>query len=1719
MAELDRCSTCGCEFSTPGSGRCLRCQTPLASGDPQHHAFRASEATILTIIEADAGPVQSIVLRETGDEFEPPLSKSGEPAVTDTTIRYSIDGEIACGGMGSVLKGRDPDIGRPVAIKVLRSDLHNKPDMVRRFVEEVQIGGQLQHPGIVPIYEMGTFADRRPFFSMKLVKGHTLANLLQTRHDPTTEFPRFLGIFEQIAQTMAYVHSRGVIHRDLKPSNVMVGAFGEVQVMDWGLAKVLPGGATSDDLPPAGSVMHTVRSDSEEGASVAGTVLGTPSYMAPEQARGQIEAIDERTDVFGMGSILCEILTGKPAIVGQSHREILMLTARGDITDAVNRLKTSSADPKLIALALQCLEPDPQRRPNHAGEVNSAITAYLTGVQERVRSAELERVKAEARALEEQKRRRVTMALAASIMATMLIGGGAWVWTTRQYQARVATNSRMVEEALVEANSSTALARKTKGDVSSWETAHEKALIAKRILGTEVESHLPERVSGLLKEVEVGLIEAKQQAERFERNNLLKRKFDEVRAQNADKKSDDYGDIRHEGYSKVFMEEGFDFYAQPNDNDGNTFRSSEIAEDIAAALDDWAVGRMLNRNGYPQRLLKMAQTIDPDPWRNRLRDALSRNDNTELIELAKGDTSTQPTRSLVLLGESLVAFNEAESAIRILKQAQRRDPGDFLINYALGSVYAKSNTDKRKTTEYQTEAIRYLSNAIAIKKNSGLAHNKLAFVLRDANKREESLAEFREAIKIWPDFLFTQQAVYSSEHIQQELTKATSSILDAIAVAPKNAELYFDLGDLYFDKFSYEDAIKSFRQATELEPDMALAHTHMARSLTRIGSFDDALREHRLGVGLGVGLESIKATETHEYYGVTLRILGRLHEAINHLREAIRLNFRNASAHHYLGNSLADLGFVDEAILEYELSVFMVKSWKRDGARHDHVSTLISVGEFDQAEKVVKAAVEEVGSRPIGKHLQGTMLLAKGDPKNALDLFEQVEKQLLEELLEGYRAIESLREEIKLGIRLEKLAPHLDEIRNGMEPDLNADDQIHLADLAMRRQLYSVAVRLFREAFRHDPNLVNDSRSAWRFRAALAAVLASVAPVGDSTEISKSSQELLKQALDWYRDELESQKARVISNGVPEKSDTLALRNQLTKDLRILIRHRDLAVVRDTSRLSKMDDGLREEWKSLWIEIHSLLASLTSNESTDQSAETLTLAREAVLQFPTSKSARHGLAVHLIRNGALNEGISLVREASRIAAIGPEIFSSVAESLRQSQRPKESSQVLLEALRQGADRSKNFDRLEFDFYQLDDLKDCIEIAEQLILIAPDDPNSHLLLANAILKQWDELRFLSFDGDLLRTSFRVLHVGDIQHSLASLREAVRLDPDPAGAAAWSLGRTLRELGMYDEALIVFRKIRDNVRAMPEALKTVDDELAKTERFREFEARLNRIPNDEFKLAASDKLKDFADACRRNGRFSISTKAWKAMLTSDPTLSEDPKAANRYLAAHFSILAGSGKESDVSIEQQAKFRQYGFAWLTAELAHSVKLLEQGKSNSRIRSIANLQRWKRDPDLAMIRDTELLKTLPDDEQIRWKGFWKDVDALLQQARNDGWSGEFLPVIDAQHDQRIPDAVYVLINNQNQSSNSGRRLWKRSSPEIFVGKDENNIEFEARMVGRTTISETTGTVYERIGNENLQYLIPDRSERRFSVMSRSLDTSEVWKKFAETQTVLAIP
>jgi tRNA A-37 threonylcarbamoyl transferase component Bud32 len=358
--------------------------------DPQEWLGRYSDVAAKL---ADYFRQRRLVLDVAGARAEP------TEALPAQVGSYRVEGEITRGGMGRIVRIHDDAFDRPLAMKTL---LARDPGLEARFDREARITALLQHPGIPPVHARGLLDDGRPYFIMKLIQGSSLAELLKGRANPAAELPRFIGIFEQICQTVGYAHSRRVIHRDLKPANVMVGAFGEVQVLDWGLAKVLDqgGGEPGDAQALACGLRQTVV---PADATAAHTRLGTLPYISPEAARGEVDALDARADVFGLGGILCEILTGEPPFTGRDYVEKAL---RGDLADTRARLGRSGADAELYALACRCLTPWKEYRLADGAAVASAVAAYQAELARRLRQAELDRAAAEARAQEEHKLRK-----------------------------------------------------------------------------------------------------------------------------------------------------------------------------------------------------------------------------------------------------------------------------------------------------------------------------------------------------------------------------------------------------------------------------------------------------------------------------------------------------------------------------------------------------------------------------------------------------------------------------------------------------------------------------------------------------------------------------------------------------------------------------------------------------------------------------------------------------------------------------------------------------------------------------------------------------------------------------------------------------------------------------------------------------------------------------------------------------------------------------------------------------------------------------------------------------------------------------------------------------------------------------------------------------------------------------------------------------------------
>jgi tetratricopeptide (TPR) repeat protein len=850
----------------------------------------------------------------------PPLEKTSEPADHDRPQRLQLFGVIGRGGMGDVLKGHDTDLGRDLAVKVLREQYRDQPDMVCRFIEEAQIGGQLQHPGVVPVYELGTLADRRPYFAMKLIRGRTLAEVLADRSAPGDDHPRLLGIFESVCQTMAYAHARGVIHRDLKPSNIMVGCFGEVQVVDWGLAKVLTREDAAGDgegpvirSEPHEETVATVRSGVDSELSLPGSVMGTPAYMAPEQARGEVDVLDERADVFALGSILCEILTGAAAFVGESPVEIEQRSARGEVAEAHQRLAGCGADAELIGLVRECVGAEVSERPRDAQVVARRISAYRIGVQERLHAAELARVEAQARAQEEAKRRgladqlaaaavaraaedrrrrRLAVAFAASVVALVVCGGGSLAAVLYQRQAWLAQVNVTLKEAELLRDQAVA---DPDGDLARWQAARAALqrlhdLRAAAGPATAVRA----RLEALEDEVERGSAAAAVDRKLIDR-------LEEIRGGMV---ADDKADA---SFAEAFLTAGLDVMSPALEPAviGRRLagRPRAITVATAAALDTWAVVRSgLARSGNAggrsaaRRLLAIARVADPDPWRDALRDALAVDDPEPLRELAQSpDLDRQGPVGLWLLGHGLEMAGDPNRAREVLGRAHRIHPGDYWLNTELGLTLLEGTRSGLGVTStfitsrgipdarYQ-RAEPYFQAAVALRPQFGSAHLLLATACLNLGKWDETFYQLREALRLQPGDPTIYNCLGLALAAHGEPDEAAGAFREAIRLLPRYGLARANLGDLLLSQGKLDDAVAEFREALRIAPDSALVRARLALCLATQRKLGQAVAEYREAIRIAP-----QFALAHANLAATLRQRGDFDGAKAEFRTAFEL--------------------------------------------------------------------------------------------------------------------------------------------------------------------------------------------------------------------------------------------------------------------------------------------------------------------------------------------------------------------------------------------------------------------------------------------------------------------------------------------------------------------------------------------------------------------------------------------------------------------------------------------------------------------------------------------------------------------------------------------------------------------------------------------------------------------------------------------------------------
>jgi serine/threonine-protein kinase len=666
-----------------------------------------------------------------------------------------------------------------------------------------------------------------------------------------------------------------VIHRDLKPANIMVGAFGEVQVMDWGLAKVLAEGGLADEERANRSHQEvedvtTIRTARSSGSAVglgteteAGSLLGTPAYMPPEQANGDVASLDRRADVFGLGAILCEILTGKPPYVGRSAEEVRRKSANGDLVDAHARLDRCGADLELITLTQACLASEAIDRPKDAQAVVDGLTAYQNGVQERLHQAELAEAEARAKAVEEAKRRRLTLALAGTVLLALTLGGGGWLYVKNEREARQAQVTREVNETL---NRVTALREQARtasaGGAALFAQAREQA---QRALALVESGPADDTLKNLVRQLQAELDEE-------EKDRTLLSALDEARLAQAETVA---GENRFADERAVpRFREAFRAYGLPA-GEGEPKVAAErirqrpaaVREAILAALDEWddlaANPKLKISEPHREWLRAVLEAAEPDDaWGRKVRAARRESDAVKrqaaLEALARSATVAEvPARALTRLAKQLGPSQAAE----LLRRAQRHYPADIWVNSQLGWALQEMTPPER------AEAVRFLTVAVALRPESPGAHFNLGLALARKGQLDEAIDCYKKAIEL----------------------------------DPKYAYPHYDLGNALMAKGQLDDAITSFQKAITVDPKNVTAHNVLGYALARKGKLDEAIDCYKKAIALDP-----KYAGAHGNLGSALAGKGQLHDAIASHKKALELDPNSAAGHNNLADTLAN---------------------------------------------------------------------------------------------------------------------------------------------------------------------------------------------------------------------------------------------------------------------------------------------------------------------------------------------------------------------------------------------------------------------------------------------------------------------------------------------------------------------------------------------------------------------------------------------------------------------------------------------------------------------------------------------------------------------------------------------------------------------------------------------------------------------------------------------
>jgi serine/threonine-protein kinase len=1048
---------------------------------------------------------------------------------------YEVEAILGRGGMGIVYKARDLSLNRLVALKMLLAGSYAGAAERGRFVREAEAVAGLRHANIVQVHGAGDH-EGRPYYTMEYVEGGSLAQMLAGTPQPARQAAALVATLAEAAQV---AHRGGIVHRDLKPANILLTADGTPKMADFGLARHFDGGP---------------------GLTLTGARLGTPSYMAPEQATGDVHRIGPAADVYSLGAILYEMLTGRPPFRGETAAETeRQLTA----DEPVPPTRLNPTVPRdLETICLKCLHKDPQRRYATAAALADDLGRFQRD----------EPIAARPAGLPERTARWVrrhpahsAMLAASLLLAIMLVGGSLWL-AMQQARQRNGVEADLKEMARLQ-------------DGARWMEARAVLERADAWLGWGVPGDLRRRLGQARRDLDLVIQLNAIRLRRVTRGELV---FYQAQADRE--------------YQATFREAGLGTVRDDPAKVAAAVQASAVRGALVAALDDWAVcGTDTERRDW---LLDVARRADPDPlgWRHRILDPAAWTDPTALTELARTVPGSQPVSLLLALGERLRATGG--DAAPFLKRVQKEHPADFWANLIVGNAML---------LWAPRDAAGYYRAALSSRPGAAVGYCAVGDALRLQNGLDEAIDYYKKALEVDPGYARAYSNLGHTLLSQDRVDEAIENCRKAVQVDPDYAWAYHNLANALRAKGRLDEAFDQYQQVIRLDPKNREVETSMRTVLMRQGRGQEARLRWRKALDgnlpeyeawSGYAELCLFLGQEEEYGRACQALLDRFGATtVATIAEQIGrvcLLLPGTGGRRQTGAGLIDRALATKRSTPAWIYRYFLFAKGLAEYREGRASSAISLMD-GEASRVLGPAPRLLLA--MAQHDQGQTEQARHSLASAVVGFDWSVDQA--DVRDAW-ICHLLRREAEALILPDRLAL----VRGGTPPRDN-DERLALAGFCQSEALYHAAARLYADAFAADPNLAVELASACRSRAALgekqpvsrleelttecrypAARCAALAGCGlgkDGAELDEGERaRWRRQAREWLQGDL-AMWAATLESG--PRSTWILVRRMLMQ----WQADPDLAGLREPGAVAKLPADERKEWAALWTEVAAAL--------------------------------------------------------------------------------------------------------------------------------------------------------------------------------------------------------------------------------------------------------------------------------------------------------------------------------------------------------------------------------------------------------------------------------------------------------------------------------------------------------------------------------------------------